>query len=287
MSRLKTNEKQILEKLLQMESGYVLNFSDRTIADFFRDNLSIDFYASDYEYGSGSKANRMRGFWACADDILIAKSIRELLDYIEAQILLGRLEERNFPQPLLLRARKIADILDGTTPASSNVTEVGLTEAEFVKRQFNDLEIAKLGLDGPTENVIRERLQEIERCLAAGAPLSVVFLCGSTLEGILLSCAKNLPQQFNQAKSAPQRDGKVLPLHQWTLNSLISCGREVGILGEDVKKFGHTLRDFRNFIHPLQQISVGFSPHEHTAKISWQVLQAAIFEISNYQKRNL
>ena len=55
---------------------------------------------------------------------------------------------------------------------------------------------------------------------------------------------------------------------------------ELGFLKEDVKKFSHALRDFRNYIHPYQQAASGFNPDIHTAKICWQVLKAAIFQLS-------
>jgi len=283
MSKLKTKEKQILEKLFQMGGGYVLNFTDRTIGEFFRDSLNVDFYAKEYDYGSGSKANRMRGFWLKATDTLAASSIRELIEYIDNQVLLGELIEEDFPRGLVKRASTIADQLDGNQRGKQKQPQAA-TEDEFIKREFEEFDIGQLGLDGPTQSVVNERIQEIRRCLSAGAPLSVVFLCGSTLEGILLAAANNHPKKFNQSSAAPKKEGKVLPFHGWRLASLIDVGREVGILGEDVKKHSHTLRDFRNYIHPLQQLASGFSPHEHTAKISWQVLQAAVFEITEYRK---
>ena len=39
-------------------------------------------------------------------------------------------------------------------------------------------------------------------------------------------------------------------------------------------------KDFRNYIHPRQQLSQNFNPDMHTAKISWQVLQAAIADLT-------
>jgi hypothetical protein len=44
----------------------------------------------------------------------------------------------------------------------------------------------------------------------------------------------------------------------------------------DVKKFSHGLRDFRNFIHPHEQMASGFTPDQHTAEICFQVLKAAL-----------
>ncbi|MBU0546291.1 hypothetical protein KKA13_03495, partial [Patescibacteria group bacterium] len=88
MANLTTIEKQILEKLFQMGSGYVLNFSDRTMGEFFRDDIGIEIYDEKYNYASGSKANRIRGFWSVANDKLVGKSILKLIEYIEAQLLI-------------------------------------------------------------------------------------------------------------------------------------------------------------------------------------------------------
>ena len=43
MTQLKHSEKRILEDALDMGSGYVLNFSDRTFAEFF-DDQGITIY---------------------------------------------------------------------------------------------------------------------------------------------------------------------------------------------------------------------------------------------------
>ena len=108
----------------------------------------------------------------------------------------------------------------------------------------------------------------------------MIFLCGSSLEGILLNAATQNPKIFNTSKSAPQRDNKVKQFHEWTLNELINVAHDVDLISVDVKKFSHALRDFRNYIHPLEQAGQGFKPDYHTARISWQVLQAAISNLS-------
>src|SRR5436853_5986748 len=54
-------EKRQLERVLQMGSGYLLNFSDRTFQEFVADSVGRDICDLRYNYASGSKANRMRG----------------------------------------------------------------------------------------------------------------------------------------------------------------------------------------------------------------------------------
>jgi hypothetical protein len=159
-----------------------------------------------------------------------------------------------------------------------------ISEEDFLAKEFQDVPLEKIALDGTVTEVLKVRIDEIQKCLAVNAPLAVIFLAGSTLEGVLLGTALKNPQQFNQAKSSPKdKNGKVRQLPDWTLSNLIDTAHEVNLLAEDVKKFSHSLRDFRNYIHPYAQMSSRFNPDIHTAKISWQVLRAALFQLSKNQ----
>lgn len=209
MSTLNTNEKQLLEKLFQMASGYVLNFSDKTMSEYFRDDVGIDIYDQKYHYASGSKANRMRGFWQVADDALVGKSVDKLIEYIDNQIILGRLRKEDFAPDLMDRGRRIASRLLGRKAEAPDTTPAA-TEEDFIAREFRNVSIDKLGLDGGISAVLNQRLEEIRKCLTARASLAVIFLCGSTLEGILLGIASANPKDFNQSALSPKDDhGKV------------------------------------------------------------------------------
>ena len=115
------------------------------------------------------------------------------------------------------------------------------------------------------------------------SPLASIFMCGSVLEGLLLGMALANPQKFSQAAASPidRNTGKVKQFQNWKLAELIDVSCELAYLGLDVKKFSHVLREFRNFIHPYQQMSQNFSPDKHTALICLQVLRAAIASLSN------
>ena len=99
---------------------------------------------------------------------------------------------------------------------------------------------------------------------------------------MLLGVAIKNIKDFNQSTSSPKNKetGKVLLFQEWSLSNLIDVAYSVGFIGLDVKKFSHSLRDFRNYIHPYQQMSSSFTPDIDTAKISWQVLQAAISDLT-------
>ena len=157
---------------------------------------------------------------------------------------------------------------------------------EFLKDDVDEVPISKLQLDGQVSDILDARIKELKKCLNAGAPLSVIFLCGSILEGLLLGLASADPKRFNQSAVSPRdsKTGKTKQFHEWTLSDFIDVSHNLGILGLDVKKYSHTLRDFRNYIHPYQQMSSGFCPDSHTAKICWQVLKAAINDIHQNHK---
>jgi len=160
-------------------------------------------------------------------------------------------------------------------------TATPITEDEFLKREFSDISIAEIGLESVVSEILQQRIMEIEQCFSAGAYLSVILLAGSTLEGILLGLARKHPKQFNTSKASPKdTSGKVRKFDEWSLSAFIDVVRDINLIQHDTQKFSHSLRDFRNYIHPFEQMTSGFKPRQHTAKICLQVLKAAIHEIN-------
>lgn len=82
MAMLAKNDIKLLEKYLQMGSGHLLDFSHRTLAEFFED-YSVDIDEPQYQVGSGSKANRMRGFWQESNDLTLGLVLKGLIDYYD------------------------------------------------------------------------------------------------------------------------------------------------------------------------------------------------------------
>jgi hypothetical protein len=78
-------EKRQLERLFQMSSGYVLNFSNRTWQEFVKDCVGRDIYDASYAVGSGSKANLLRGFWKEEGNLIVGRLLAALLDYAQSE----------------------------------------------------------------------------------------------------------------------------------------------------------------------------------------------------------
>ncbi|MEQ1887031.1 MAG: hypothetical protein ABL967_18355 [Bryobacteraceae bacterium] len=83
MSDLSPLEKRRLEQFLGMGSGYVLDFTNRTFAEFITHSTSRDIYDSRYDNGSGSKANRLRAFWQKEENAVVGRLLGDMLDYSE------------------------------------------------------------------------------------------------------------------------------------------------------------------------------------------------------------
>lgn len=81
MSNLTYLEKRKFDQLLGMSTGYVLDFSNRSFAEFVLDSTGRDIYDSRYNYGSGSKANRLGAFWQKEENIVVGKLMDDMLDY--------------------------------------------------------------------------------------------------------------------------------------------------------------------------------------------------------------
>jgi len=271
MANLKTHEKVIFEKLFD-RSGYVLDFTDATFQEFFNEH-HIDINDPKYNITGTSKMRRLRAFWQIESDETVGNVLLGLLQYAEA---IAKVEQDDKKKAL-----EIINKLLGKQVCQEP------KEDDFINLEFLQLNLSLLAIDSQFEKVIQQRLDEIQKSLKSGSALAVIFLCGSTLEGLLQDKATKHPKEFNSAKSAPKnKEGKVFPLHEWTLNSLIDVAYETDHIEEDIKKFSSALRDFRNYIHPRQQAISNFNPDSHTAKISWQVLQATIASLSGQRKRS-
>ena len=111
MSDLSSIEKLKLERLFQMGSGYVLDFSNRTFREFILENAGIDIYDEKYDYASGSKANRLRAFWRKESNYVVGKLVSDLLEYWRAQEAIRYPEISEAEQELFDECLKISERL--------------------------------------------------------------------------------------------------------------------------------------------------------------------------------
>jgi len=284
-----TLSKKTLEVLREIINEKSQTRSGRMLVDFFN---ALGFHDS---YGLGfpsrwfyteDKLNQLNGT-ATLDQCI--KNVFAPINYIENyQLMYDLIEEFNKylmydGWNIYLNENEISfkkvnfKLADLYTPNTKKVK----TEEEFINIQIAALNFTKLPIENSLIPIIKSRMGEIENCLNSKSPLATIFLCGSVLEGILFAIAYKNMKEFNMATSSPKKDGKVKTFDGWGLKDYIDVAKELGYIDEDVKKFSHVLQDFRNYIHPYQQMVNQFNPSIETAKLCVQVVKIAIQQITN------
>lgn len=278
MAIIKESDKRIIESLLSMQGGYVLDFSNATFQSFFWNNFKININDQKYSTYGDSKAKRLRAFWDIEDNHVVGKVILELIEISKS---VNLTEGKQVTQNETLLQNKAKQIVDDLLGINKQTTKTEETVDDFLSIEFSNVSLDKLKIDSSVINILELRITEINNAIKTKSALSCIILCGSVLEGILLGIASSKAKEFNQCESSPKnKDNKVLQFNDWSLSNFIDVAYKLGLLGLDVKKYSHSLRDFRNYIHPYEQMSSNFNPDIETAKISWQVLKAAITDLS-------
>ncbi len=84
MANFKTVDMLLLDDLFEMHGGYVLNFSNRSMAEFFLNELNIDIDDAAYAKDGTSKGRRLKYFLQNADKPTAIRAIRALCQYRDA-----------------------------------------------------------------------------------------------------------------------------------------------------------------------------------------------------------
>ena len=83
MSSLSSRDRRCLEPFLDMGGGFVPNFSDRTMGEFFQEQVGLNIDDDKYQFKGTSKAKRMRAFWELESDHIVAQALDALIEWGE------------------------------------------------------------------------------------------------------------------------------------------------------------------------------------------------------------
>lgn len=84
MGAIRQLDMRLIDDLFGMGGGYVLEFSDRTFAEFFADELNLDIDDFKFMVEGTSKAKRLRYFLKSCDPQLRIRTLMALWEYREA-----------------------------------------------------------------------------------------------------------------------------------------------------------------------------------------------------------
>ena len=140
-----------------MRSGYVLDFTNATFAEFFRE-YGIDIYAEKYAIYGDSKAKRLRGFWDVEPDDLVADVLEGLLDYWRALRPDASPDERDLAE----KAQQIIKRLRFANPLARELSNMaGKFSWRYLEKQIQRMENS---LEDDPELVIGTAKEVVETC---------------------------------------------------------------------------------------------------------------------------
>lgn len=188
--------------------GYVLDFSDRTMEEFFADEFGIDIYADEFQVNGSSKRNCLTTFLTTADTYNTLRVLRALWDrregllenaYDSRQVIEAKQKTSQF--------RKVIDALESAPDAMST---------EGVEQFTRD-------------RTLEELVADIERTLAADKPEVAIdhlhTYCVKKFTHLLnirgIECADDEPlhSRFGKYRKCLEQERE---LHEFTIRALKS-----------------------------------------------------------------
>jgi hypothetical protein len=80
-TRLSSKQREIFDRIFHSGGGYVLDFSDRTMGEWFQETCGLDIFQERFQTEGRSKGKTLRGLVAVAEPRLVAQVLRALWGY--------------------------------------------------------------------------------------------------------------------------------------------------------------------------------------------------------------
>lgn len=122
--------------------------------------------------------------------------------------------------------------------------------------------------DSSLRHILERDFYEIQRAFISQCWKSVIILCGGAIEAILTDLLlANGPQAKTSSKAPSKPD-----ITRWDLSDLINVSVDLDLVSPGVDKLSHSLREYRNLVHPGNEIRKNLTFDAEEAKIAFEVL---------------
>jgi hypothetical protein len=104
------------------------------------------------------------------------------------------------------------------------------------------------------------------------------ILLGGIIEGLLLDA---LLQDAPKAMSTSPGRKERRPLEQWGLSTLLDAAVELKLISSSAQSFGHSVREYRNLVHPGLEYKSGLTLATEEVEIAERVMDIVIRDLSS------
>ena len=136
------------------------------------------------------------------------------------------------------------------------------------RRNFNYI------LKNEYREIIERDFEEAQKALRSGCWKATIILAGSCLEGILTDLLLQRSEKAKASRKAPkdEQTGIVKEITEWGLSRLILVSTDLSLIDQGVDKRSHSIREYRDLVHPSVEIRSRLKVSEQEAKISMLIL---------------
>ena len=187
------------------------------------------------------------------------------------------------------RSTHTAKRAPGPVEAVIPTVAMGNMEAnDFLGREFGGHTRRTLGKRLKSVCQAREDLRQIllrdvtdaVRCYAHGIWKSCVVLCGGAMEGMLTALLERQSRgQVDAAYAQVRRNQSRKPLAKYTLEDKVDVGEQLGILVKGSASYSHGVRNYRNYVHPTEELRIGYPLGQRDARIALELVLKILDEV--------
>jgi hypothetical protein len=152
-------------------------------------------------------------------------------------------------------------------------TEVDSAEATPVIEAREFAFVSEPGL----RSILERDYPEIQRAFVAKCWKSVLILSGGAIEAILA----DLLLKNRAAASASPKAPKKPDITRWDLSELIDVSVDLGLVTGGIEKLSHSVREYRNLVHPGNELRSKLKFDAEEARIALEVLHIVHRDLSS------
>lgn len=132
--------------------------------------------------------------------------------------------------------------------------------------------------DAKLRSILERDYQEMQRAFVSQCWKSVIILAGGAIEAILMDL---LMQNHKRAKTASNAPKNKPDIGTWVLADLIKVCVELHLVTAGVEKLSDPIREYRNLVHPGNEIRQRLEFGKEEARIAIEVLNIAHRDLSS------
>lgn len=172
-----------------------------------------------------------------------------------------------------------------STGVMRNTDVTGLLRTEF--GGYTRMKVGKRlkGVCETREDLRKVLLRDVSdavRCYAHGLWKPCVVLCGGVMEGILTALLETRPRgQLGGTYAQVGKGEKLKALRDYTLGDKLDVAKELGLFTKGSASYGHGVRNYRNYVHPVAELRTGHPLGRSDARIALEFVLKILDEVGH------